>query len=165
METELSKKYEELTKLLIEKNITISCMESCTGGLLASLITDTEGASAIMKGSYVTYSNEAKIKCGVNEKVLDIFGVYSTETAGMMALSCKDAYSSSIGVGVTGTFSNKDPENPEGTPGTVYVAIAYDEKIYAHELAVDVKLSRPEAKAYVASKIADLLFDYIKGNQ
>ena len=54
-----------VTKLLIEKNMTISFMESCTSGLLASMLTDTEGASGIFKGSLVTYSNQMKIATGV----------------------------------------------------------------------------------------------------
>ena len=56
---------EEFVTYLIEHGISISTMESCTSGLLASAITDTEGASAIFKGGFVTYSNEAKIRQGV----------------------------------------------------------------------------------------------------
>ena len=61
-EKEIRKDYHLLTKKLIEKNISITTMESCTSGQLASLISDTEGASGIMKGAFVTYSNESKIK-------------------------------------------------------------------------------------------------------
>ena len=59
------KEYELLTRKLIEKKLTITTMESCTAGLIMSLITDTEGSSAITKGGFVTYSNEAKVKNGV----------------------------------------------------------------------------------------------------
>ncbi|MGN0960180.1 MAG: CinA family protein, partial [Coriobacteriales bacterium] len=51
--------YRQLTLLLIERGLSASTMESCTGGLIASLITDTEGSSAVLKGAFVTYSNEA----------------------------------------------------------------------------------------------------------
>ena len=61
---------EKATKLLIQKNKTISFMESCTSGLLASMFTDTEGASKVFTGSLVTYSNEQKIKAGVSEDVI-----------------------------------------------------------------------------------------------
>ncbi len=100
-----------LSKLLIENNISISTMESCTSGLLATMITNTPGASEIFKGSFVTYSNEAKIKQGVSEKTIKTYGVYSEQTAIEMALACKDAYKSDIGVGVTGVIDRVDPNN------------------------------------------------------
>ena len=58
-EAAVRRKYEKLTHRLIELGMTITTMESCTSGQIASLITDTEGASAILKGAFVTYSNEA----------------------------------------------------------------------------------------------------------
>ena len=45
-------------------------MESATSGQIASLITDTEGASAVLRGAYVTYCNDAKVKCGVPAEVI-----------------------------------------------------------------------------------------------
>ena len=60
-EKDIRDDYRSLTKQLIQKNMTISTMESATAGQIVSLITDTEGASAIIKGAFVTYCNEAKI--------------------------------------------------------------------------------------------------------
>ncbi len=54
LEKEVREKYRKLTTLLIEQNISITTMESCTSGQVASLLTDTEGASAILKGAFVT---------------------------------------------------------------------------------------------------------------
>ena len=110
-EQEIRKNYEKLTKLLIEKNMTITTMESCTSGQLASLITDTEGASAVLKGAFVTYCNEAKIMQGVPEEIIEKHSVYSKETACAMADACRKAYNADIGVGITGTMGNVDPEN------------------------------------------------------
>ena len=53
--------WEDIVKILINKNYTISTMESCTGGGIANQITNIQGASAILKESYITYCNEAKI--------------------------------------------------------------------------------------------------------
>ena len=64
-EKSVREKYRCLTRTLIEKKLTITTMESCTAGQLASLITDTEGSSAVLKGAYVSYSNEVKIRLGV----------------------------------------------------------------------------------------------------
>ncbi len=68
LEKRVRENYSLLTKELIKKGLTITFMESITSGALASLITDTEGSSEIFKGSYVTYSNEMKIRCGVSKK-------------------------------------------------------------------------------------------------
>ena len=62
--------YRSLTELLIRKHLTLTTMESATGGQIASLITDTEGSSAVLKGAFITYSNEAKILQGVPEEVI-----------------------------------------------------------------------------------------------
>ena len=75
----------QIIDLLKEKNKTISTMESCTGGGVANAITNIEGASEVLRYSAVTYSNEYKIKMGVDEKVIDKYSVYSMETAIEMA--------------------------------------------------------------------------------
>ena len=59
-ESDIRHDYRKLTKLLIERGMTITTMESATSGQIASLITDTEGSSAVLKGAFVTYCNEAK---------------------------------------------------------------------------------------------------------
>ena len=56
-EQAIRRKYERLTKELIKRELTITTMESCTAGQIASLITDTEGSSAVLPGAFVTYSN------------------------------------------------------------------------------------------------------------
>ncbi len=101
----------ELVKYLIENHISISTMESCTGGLLASLITDIPDASTIMKFSAVTYSTEYKIKMGVPKEVIDQYTVYSKETAIEMAKAISKYADSDLGVGITGRLtSNLDEE-------------------------------------------------------
>ena len=58
----VQKKYLQVTEELINRNETISVMESCTAGLISSLITDAEGSSAIFPGGFVTYSNSNKMR-------------------------------------------------------------------------------------------------------
>ena len=65
------KRADDIVKKLIDTHTTISTMESCTSGLIASMITDTEGASAIFPGGYVTYLNETKILNGVDANVIE----------------------------------------------------------------------------------------------
>lgn len=112
-----------VTKMLIEKHLQIATMESCTSGLIASNITDYEGASAVLKGSYITYSNEAKVMAGVEKNIIDEFGVYSAQTATTMANAVKKAFNSDIGVGITGSFSNVDPENADSKTGDIHFHI------------------------------------------
>ena len=84
-EQEIRNDYKKLTLKLIEKGLMITTMESATSGQIASLITDTEGSSAIMKGAFVTYSNEAKIQQGVPKEIIETYTVYSKETERAMA--------------------------------------------------------------------------------
>lgn len=110
--------YRRLTKSLIDKNMTISAMESCTSGQIASLITDTEGASAIFPGGFVTYCNEAKIMQGVSAELIGKYTVYSEEVAQDMAKTVQKSFGTDIAIGVTGTMGNVDPVNPENSiPG------------------------------------------------
>ena len=87
---ELHAAYAKLTGKLIAGGISISTMESCTSGFIASLISDTEGASEVFRGGYVTYCNEAKVKAGVDEENIKRYGVYSEETALSMAARCRE---------------------------------------------------------------------------
>lgn len=92
----------KIVKCLSENNKTISFMESCTGGFLASEITNVSGASDVLKVSLVTYSNEYKMKFGVTKNTLDKYTVYSTETAKEMAKNVSNFANSNFGISVTG---------------------------------------------------------------
>lgn len=162
-EQEVRNKYEEITKTLIDKKLTITTMESCTAGLLSSLITDTEGSSQVLKGAFVTYSNEAKIMQNVPAETIDKYGVYSEETAREMALTCKNTYAANIGIGVTGTMGNIDPENSDSIPGEVYFAIAFGNSLSSEHVSLSPRDSRFLYKLSVADIIADKLLDILRG--
>lgn len=154
--------YRRLTLMLIEKNISITTMESCTSGQLASLISDTEGASGIMKGAFVTYSNEAKIKQGVPEETIEKYSVYSKETACAMADACRKTYDADIGIGVTGSMGNIDPANAHASiPGQVWFAFSTRDKIYDYYLELEPQPTRFEYKMAVAKEIVDEVFSLI----
>ncbi len=160
-ELEVERKYEKLTKLLIEMKKTITTMESCTSGLVASLITDTEGSSAVLKGAFITYSNEAKILQGVPEEIIKTNGVYSKETAIAMADACKRAYSADFGIGVTGSFGNVDPNNSDSVPGEVYFAISCSTGTESFYCTVPAQDSRLDYKLYMADVIVDKLLNML----
>ena len=86
-------------------------MESCTGGFIASSITDIDGSSEILSFSAVTYSNEYKIKLGVNQETIDVYSVYSKEVAEEMAKNITDIALSDYGIGITGKINRSDKNN------------------------------------------------------
>ena len=163
-EAEIREKYRKLTLMLIEKQLTITTMESATGGLIASLITDTEGSSAVLKGAFVTYSNAAKIACGVPAAVIEKYSVYSEETARAMAQACRKAYDADIGIGVTGTFGNADPANPDDSvPGVLYYAIALRNSTRSFRAGLAIQPSRLAYKLETAGMIADICLQTVAG--
>lgn len=150
--------YGELVKMLIARKLSIATMESCTGGQIASLLTDTEGSSEVFKGGFVTYRNEAKTLNGVPERVIDKFGVYSSVTAAFMAEACKKKLGSTIGIGITGSFGNTDPNNSDSVPGEVYFAISDPCATRCYHCTVPAQSSRLSYKLYMAGVVAAKLF-------
>lgn len=135
---------------------------SATSGQIASLITDTEGSSAVLKGAFVTYCNEAKIMQGVPAEVLDTYTVYSKETAEAMARACTEAYNADIVIGVTGTMGNIDPSNPDASvPGQVYFAIGVKGEIQSYYIELEPQPTRLAYKLAVAKEIYDELMKRI----
>ncbi len=160
IESVIRKDYEKLTKLLIEKHMTITTMESATAGQLASLITDTEGSSAVLKGAFVTYCNEAKIMQGVPKEIIDRYTVYSKETAEAMAKACIKAYQADIGIGVTGTMGNVDPDNQASSvPGQVYFAMGIEGNMKSYYVELEPQPTRLAYKLAVAKEIYDVLME------
>lgn len=161
-EYSVREKYHRLTMLLIERNLMITAMESATSGQIASLLTDTEGSSAIFKGSFVTYSNEAKIRMGVPEDIIRTYSVYSAQTAEAMAERCAAFYNADIGIGVTGTMGNIDPANADDSiPGYVYFAVYFRGAITSHTVKIEPQRSRLLYKLAAADKIADTLLSLL----
>lgn len=119
---------EVLVKRLMDKNLTISFAESITGGLLAASITDVAGSSKILSSSYVTYSNNSKIKnLGVRKETLDKYGAISEQTALEMACGLKNKTNSSVCVSTTGEAG---PEPSETDIGNVFICIYFSEDNY-----------------------------------
>lgn len=107
MEEALLKKEEapesRLVKLLLEKGLQITCAESCTGGMIASLLVNVPGVSEILMESYVTYSNEAKHRLlGVEQETLSEYGAVSPQVAFQMAEGAARAAGADAAIAVTG---------------------------------------------------------------
>ncbi len=107
--------------MLRERGLTLATMESCTGGLLASTITDAPGSSVYFKGGLVSYATEMKIAWGVNPQVIAEQGVISEACARAMASAARDRLAADVGIGVTGV-AGPDPQEDKPV-GTIHVAL------------------------------------------
>ncbi len=113
-------------KLLLEKNITIATAESCTGGLIASQLTEFAGISKIFSMGLVTYSNESKVKLlGVSEKTLEKHGAVSEEVAREMCQGLLKRSNAECAIAVTG-FAGPEGGGIDKPVGLVYIALHYN---------------------------------------
>ena len=116
----------ELVEILKKDNLKISFAESCTGGFLASSLTDISGSSAIFEEGYVCYSNDIKIKVlGVNQDILDKYSVYSKQTVIEMVKCLENITHSDICIATSGLADSDDynENNIHVKSKTLFVAI------------------------------------------
>ncbi|WP_025728552.1 competence/damage-inducible protein A [Atopobacter phocae] len=117
---------------LIDQNISVATAESLTGGLIAHKFSNVSGASSVFKGGMVTYQTSFKEKwLNIPQEIIDKEGVVSAEVAKQMAQSIKYLAQSDVGIGITGVAG---PSTLNNKPvGTVFLAIAKQDKIYVYE--------------------------------
>lgn len=159
----LNNKLSNIVSKLIKNTETISTMESCTGGYLASSITNIENSSKVLKFSAVTYSNEYKIKMGVSEDTILKYSVYSKECAREMAYNISNYSDSTYGIGITGTLLKYDEKNKSNDNDKVYICI-YDKnknKYFDYNMKVTSNI-RIDNKRLVVANIINYLEEIIK---
>ena len=116
-------KIKKLVNSLKKKKLKISCVESCTGGMLASTITSISGASKVFNLGLVTYSNQAKIKIlKVNKNIIKKHGAVSKECCKAMVQNLSKISKSKINVSITG-IAGPGGGSKEKPVGLVYVGI------------------------------------------
>ncbi|MFA5553688.1 MAG: competence/damage-inducible protein A [Phycisphaerae bacterium] len=117
---------EEIAGKLLKKNKqTIAIAESCTGGLLAKMLTDIPGSSDYFKAGWVTYSNEAKInELGVSPDIIKQFGAVSEQTAGALASGARIKAESDFGIGITG-IAGPGGASKEKPTGLVFIGLSW----------------------------------------
>lgn len=142
---------------LRENGLTLSCAESCTGGLISKRITDISGCSDVFVGSCVTYANEAKIKLlGVSEDTLREWGAVSEQTAREMARGVRKALGTDIGVSVTG-IAGPGGGTSEKPVGTVFLGISTKKGEQVRKLSLSSMRSRDYIRYVSASNIFDMI--------
>ena len=124
-------------KLLLEKNLTISTAESCTGGLVSATLINYPGVSSVFMEGCVAYSNEAKInRLGVKKETLDKFGAVSEEIAREMAQGIAKNFKTNIGLSTTGIAGPGGGSN-EKPVGLVYIGIYINGKTIVKKFIFD----------------------------
>lgn len=139
-----------LFEKLLNKNMTVTSAESCSGGLISGRIVNVAGVSAVFPGGFVTYANEAKVKLlHVNEETLNKYGAVSSFVAHEMAVGAKTVMGTDCAIAVTG-IAGPDGGTKEKPVGLVYIATLCGEK----ELITENHFSgsRMEIRNQVAEK-------------
>lgn len=115
-------------RILISQNISVTVAESCTGGLVAGTLINADGISSVLSESYVTYSDEAKIRLlGVDPSILEEYGAVSRETAAAMAEGAAAVSGADIAVSTTG-IAGPGGGSEEKPVGLVYIGCRYKGK-------------------------------------
>lgn len=116
---------DELARVLIQSNLSISSVESFTVGNFATMLGSIPGISKVYKGSLITYQSDTKERLlGISHDAIIKYGVVSKEIASLMCINGKQILDSDVCVSFTG---NAGPEAMEGKPvGLVYIGILYE---------------------------------------
>jgi len=115
---------EVVVETLLENKMTVAVAESCTGGLIASRLTDVAGSSGCFLQGMVTYSNEAKVaQLGVDPATIEQHGAVSEPVAEQMARGCLERSGADIAVSTTG-IAGPGGGSSEKPVGTVCIAVA-----------------------------------------
>ncbi len=142
-------------KILEKKKKTLAVAESCSGGLLGSLITDTPGSSAYFLGGVIAYHNKVKMReLGVAETLLKKYGAVSEPVAEAMARGIREKLGSDFGIGITG-IAGPDGGTMKKPVGLVYIALASKNKILVKKHIL--RGNRHEIKTRAAHRALNLL--------
>ncbi len=148
-----------LGRILVERGYSLSVAESCTGGLIASLITRIPGSSEYFIGGAVTYANWAKREVlGVPERFLRLFGAVSREVALAMASGARKRFSTTFALSVTG-IAGPGGGTPEKPVGTVWLGLSTPTETVARKFLFPG--SRHEIQTLAAFTALDWLRRYL----
>ena len=145
-----------LVELLLKNNMTISFAESCTGGMLASTLINVSGSSNVINESYVTYSEEAKMRIlGVSKETLNKYTVYSSEVAEEMAEGLKKVTHANVCASVTGKA-----EDESGICKCDYCIIVNDSKVLEN---VSFQGSSNQVRTMQTKHIMNRIIEILRG--
>ena len=151
---------EEVFRLMQERKLTLSAAESCTGGLLAKRVTDIPGASEIFQGGVVAYSDDSKVQLlGIPAELIEENGAVSASVAEALAKSVRERLGTDLGIGITGLAGpGRDGRHDVGT---VYIALAAQEKSYVKE--TNLGFGRERIRIMAANHGLDMVRRFLTG--
>ena len=151
---------ERLLKALLDKGLTLSIAESCTGGLLANRITNIPGSSKVFLLGIIAYANSANYRLlKIPEKTIRNYGAVSSPTARLMAEGARRLGGSDLGIGLTG-IAGPGGGNKSKPVGTVFIAVSSSRKTLVKKFHFTG--SRLRIKKQAADKAIQMLLEAIK---
>jgi len=155
----IKKKAEKVFKLCLKKNFKLSFAESCTGGLLSSLITSFPNSSKIFISGFITYSDLSKQKMiGVKSKTLKKYGAVSKEVAVEMVNGIWNKNKANIALSITG-IAGPTGQKKNKKVGLVYIGIKSKKGIQINEF--DFKGNREKIRLVSVEKAIDMISSVI----
>jgi PncC family amidohydrolase len=160
MDPILSELSTKINERIIPKKLTIATAESCTGGLIAHVLTLIPGASNYFIGGVIAYSNQVKQDIlGVQASTLAQFGAVSEQTAIEMAAGVRERFNTDIGMSTTG-IAGPSGGTPSKPVGLVWIGFSTPEKTWAVESHFSDDRHQINKKS--ARKALQLLLDYLE---
>ncbi len=151
---------EQIINLLIKNNMTISTVESLTGGMVSARLVNVSGASKVFGQGLVTYSNEAKHRlAGVPEEVLEACGAVSPETAQAMVLCGAKVAGSDVCIATTG-IAGPTGGTEEKPVGLVYIACSIHNRAWVNRYVFDG--DRMSVREQTVEKALELALDSLQ---
>jgi nicotinamide-nucleotide amidase len=159
----------ERTKRLLEickrHGVLVATAESCTGGMIVSLMTDLPGSSSMVDRGFVTYSNEAKMEMlGVSRETLEAFGAVSEQTAHEMAEGALKRSRAGIALSVTG-IAGPDGGSAEKPVGLVWFGLALKGREPVTEFRIFENLGRDHIRKETARHAINMALDALEENR
>ncbi len=150
-----------VAELLKKDKRTVATAESCTGGLIAKLLTDIPGSSEYFIEGVVAYANEAKTRLlGVPALLITEHGAVSRQVAAAMALGCRAKSGADYALATTG-IAGPGGGTPDKPVGLVYIGLADAHGCRVEELRLDPALSRDEIRRRAAEIALSMLKEEI----
>ena len=159
MKTAQNNPAEQLVRVFKEKGITVSTAESCTGGLIAKLITDVSGSSAVFSGACISYTNDVKMRVlGVPHEIIDRETEVSTACAMAMAEGARRLFQTTVAVSTTG-FAGPTGGTERDPVGTVYIGLATPSGTSCVRFSADPQCSREEIRTRAAFRALEEILE------
>lgn len=155
-ESETDSMVSTVSKMLLQRGLTIATAESCTGGRIANAITEIPGASKIFKGSTITYATASKVDIlGIDPTIIEKHSVVSFQVAQAMASQVREKFNADIAISTTGN-AGPDKGDSNAPVGTVFIGVATKNGATAYEFMMGSHRER------VIEKTVNKVFELIQ---